>query len=301
VTELRDRFPLQLRGDGVGRAPSSFSSQPEPRDDLALRSAIETIAAEYPRYGYRRVAAALRRRGWGVNHTGVLRVMREANLLVALKRSCRTTDSAHHDGRSPTLLREREVVRPDQVWCADVTDLRLRDAFIALAVVLDSFTGSVRGWELGRDLSATLTVPALAHALERRQPSMHHSDQGGQCAATVYVERLHAAGVPIRMAARGRPTANGFAERMMRTLKEEDVASTRIAISARRAPASATSWTTCPCTSACTRPWAIFCLLSLRLRGRRSSERRCSSSSTEHVEAGTSRRFAVESTIHRFI
>ena len=223
MTELRDRFPVQLRSDGVGHAPSSFSSQPEPRDDLALRSAIETIAPEYPRYGYRRVAAALRRRGWGVNHTGVLRVMREANLLVALKRSCRTTDSAHHDGRSPTLLRGREVVRPDQVWCADVTDLRLRDAFIALAVVLDSFTGRVRGWELGRDLSATLTVPALAHALERRQPSTHHSDQGVQYAATVYVERLHAAGVPIRMAARGRPTANGFAERMMRTLKEEDV------------------------------------------------------------------------------
>ncbi len=44
-----------------------------------------------------------------------------------------------------------------------------------------------------------------------------------QYAATVYVERLQAAGVEISMAARGRPTENAFAERMMRTLKEEEV------------------------------------------------------------------------------
>lgn len=223
MTDLRDSFPVQLLCDVVGLAPSSFYYQPEPRDDLALRSAIEAIAAEYPRYGYRRVTAELRRRGWVVNHKRVLRMLRDENLLVAVKRYCRTTDSSHHYGRYPNLLRRLDIVRPDQVWCADLTYIRLRDEFIYLAVVLDIFTRSVRGWELGRDLSATLTVTALERALERRQPSIHHSDQGVQYAATVYVEQLQAAGVQISMAARGRPTENAFAERMMRTLKEEEV------------------------------------------------------------------------------
>jgi transposase InsO family protein len=223
VTDLRDILDVQLLCGVVGLAPSSFYYQPVARDDLALRSAIEAIAAEYPRYGYRRVTAELRRRGWVVNHKRVLRVMRQENLLVAVKRYCRTTDSSHHYGRYPNLLRGLDIVRPDQVWCADLTYIRLRDEFISLAVVLDIFTRSIRGWELGRECCATLTVTALKRALEGRQPSIHHSDQGVQYAATVYVERLQAGDVQISMAARGRPTENAFAERMMRTLKEEEV------------------------------------------------------------------------------
>ncbi len=61
------------------------------------------------------------------------------------------------------------------------------------------FTRSVRGWELGRDLSASLMLTALERALKKRQPSIHHSDQGVQYAATTYVERLQVAGVLIRL------------------------------------------------------------------------------------------------------
>jgi putative transposase len=207
----------------VGLAPRSFYYQPVPQDDLALRSAIETIAASYPRYGYRRMTAELRRRNWVVNHKRVLRLMREENLLVAVKHYCRTTNSVHHYGRYPNLLRDLAITRPDQAWCADLTYIRLRDEFIYLAVLLDIFTRSIRGWELGRDLSATLTLTALERALRDRRPVIHHSDQGVQYAATAYVEQLQAAGVQISMAARGRPTQNAFAERMMRTLKEEEV------------------------------------------------------------------------------
>jgi putative transposase len=145
--------------------------------------------------------------------------MREENLLVAVKRYCRTTNSAHGYGRYPNLLRNLTIERPDQVWCADLTYIRLRQEFISLAVVLDIFTRSIRGWELGRDLSANLTIAALERALRERRPEIHHSDQGVQYAATVYVERLQQAGIEISMAARGRPTENAYAERVIRTLK----------------------------------------------------------------------------------
>jgi transposase InsO family protein len=62
-----------------------------------------------------------------------------------------------------------------------------------------------------------------SYAAVRRRPEVHHSDQGVQYAAHGYVGLLEAAGVRISMAAVGNPTENAFVERLMRTLKEEEV------------------------------------------------------------------------------
>ncbi len=90
-------------------------------------------------------------------------------------------------------------------------------------MVLDIFTRSIRGWELGRGLSEDLPKAALVRALAERQPEIHHSDQGVQYAATGYVTVLQDAGVEISMSAQGQPTQNAYAERFMRTLKDEEV------------------------------------------------------------------------------
>lgn len=203
---------------------SSYYYAPKPADDLELRDAIERIALEFPQYGYRRVTAELERRGFEANHKRVLRIMREGSLLVEVKRLCRTTNSNHQYGRFPNLVKDLVIERVDQVWCADITYVRLRREFVYLAVLLDIFPRSVRGWELGRNLREELTRTALERALAKgRRPEIHHSDQGVQYAATGYVERLLELGVQVSMAARGQPTENPFAERFMRTLKEEEV------------------------------------------------------------------------------
>ncbi len=54
-------------------------------------------------------------------------------------------------------------------------------------------------------------------------PAIHHSDQGVQYAATDYTDLLRAKSVAISMATVGKPEENGFAERLMRTIKEEHV------------------------------------------------------------------------------
>ena len=88
---------------------------------------------------------------------------------------------------------------------------------------MDVFTRSIRGWHLGRDLDQGLTLAALERALVVAVPQLHHSDQGVQYAATAYVDRLKGLGVTLSMAAVGEPRENGFAERLMRTIKEEEV------------------------------------------------------------------------------
>lgn len=114
------------------------------------------------------------------------------------------------------------MTRPDSVWVADITYVRLRDEFIYLAVLTDVFTRRIRCWELGRCLDQGLTLAALRRAMRGgRRPELHHSDQGVQYAAAAYTDLLTGRGVAISMAAVGKPEENGFAERLMRTIKEE--------------------------------------------------------------------------------
>ncbi|HTK74152.1 MAG TPA: integrase core domain-containing protein, partial [Gemmataceae bacterium] len=93
----------------------------------------------------------------------------------------------------------------------------------SISDVMDVFTRSIRGWHLGRNLDQGLTLAALERALVVAVPTIHHSDQGVQYAATSYVERLQKLGVRPSMAAIGEPRENGFAERLVRTIKEEEV------------------------------------------------------------------------------
>jgi len=90
-------------------------------------------------------------------------------------------------------------------------------------VLMDVFTRCIRGWYLGRSLDQSLTLRALEQALAHHRPEIHHSDQGVQYAATAYIARLQAAEVQISMAEVGAAWQNGYAERLMRTIKEEEV------------------------------------------------------------------------------
>ena len=155
----------------------------------APRSQIQKIALRSAH------AAELYCRGMRVNHKRVLRLMREDNLLaVRKKRFVKTTDSRHGLPVYPNLAARMEVSRMNQLWVADLTYIRLRRAFVYLAVVLDAFSRRVIGWALGRSLEASLTVEALWQALSGRRRAgvaegalVHHPDRG----VLLYQRRLY--------------------------------------------------------------------------------------------------------------
>jgi putative transposase len=203
---------------------SSFYYQAVERDDQTLEQAIEVVAAEWPTYGYRRVTRQLHRQGWTVNHKVVQAKLKEMGLQRPVKRAKRrTTNSQHGYQRFPNLVEGLTVTRPDQVWVADITYIRLQCEFVYLAIVMDVFTRIIRGWHLGRSLDHRLTQTALDKALAKGKPQIHHSDQGVQYAATDYVQTLHQAEVAVSMAEVGQAWQNGYAERVIRTIKEEEV------------------------------------------------------------------------------
>ncbi|MFN2456384.1 MAG: IS3 family transposase [Pyrinomonadaceae bacterium] len=196
--------------------------------ETAVRDAIQRIALEMPCYGYRRITAELKRRGYTVNHKAVLRLMREDNLLCLRRKRAfvLTTDSRHSQPIYPNFARQMVVTSINQLWVADITYIRLAREFVYLAVVMDAFSRRVIGWALERYLDAALTLQALRMAVAARavQPGLvHHSDRGVQYASADYTELLVKHGIQISMSRTANPYDNARCERFMRTLKYEEV------------------------------------------------------------------------------
>ena len=208
---------------GLARSSYYYASQ-APANETELQTALKEEAGEWPTYGYRRLTRQLERRGLTVNCKRVRRLMREAGIQAAKPpKKVATTDSRHAFPRFPNLVLDVVIDHPDQVWVGDITYIRLKRDFVYLAVLMDVFTRLIRGWELGRSLDQSLTRAALERGLAQHRPEVHHSDQGVQYAATDYVARLQALGVQVSMAAVGKPEENPYAERLIRTIKEEEV------------------------------------------------------------------------------
>jgi len=128
------------------------------KEEADLRDRIEEIVVEYPRYGYRRVTAQLRREGIVVNHKRIERIMKEEELICKIKkRWITTTDSNHRYPVYPNLLKDTEVMGVNLVWVADITYIRIVTAFVYLAVILDVFSRKVIGWAISRRIDTELT------------------------------------------------------------------------------------------------------------------------------------------------
>lgn len=205
---------------------SSYYYHSQKADESQLVKDVKEVAGQHVRYGTRRVRSSLRRPPYGycINRKRVQRIMRQESLLRPVKRrKCRTTNSDHPYPRYPNLVKELEIMHPEQVWASDITYIHLGTGFVYLAVIMDVFTRSIRGWALSTMLDQELTLTALRMALMDHVPQIHHSDQGVQYAAKSYVDQLTEYQVQISMAAVGEAKENGYAERLMRTIKEEEV------------------------------------------------------------------------------
>jgi transposase InsO family protein len=198
-------------------------------EETALRGRLQELALAHRHYGYRRLGPLLRREGWAVNHKRVLRLMREDNLLCLRRKAFvpATTDSRHGWQVWPNLARWLVPTTVNQLWVADITYIRLAEAFVYLAVVLDAYSRRMVGWAMADHLRAELTLTALRMALQGRDVVagglIHHSDRGVQYACGAYMQLLEAHQIQPSMSRPGCPYDNAMAESFMKTLKQEEV------------------------------------------------------------------------------
>ena len=209
-------------------ARSSFYHQSHGRADAsAFERELLYEAGQHPAEGSRRLTARLRRhtRWTHTSRERVRRSMRKLGILRKIRRKRRhTTNSQHGFQRYPNLVKELVIDHPHQAWVCDITAITLADGSeVYLAIILDVFTRKIVGWALRRDLTHELTLSALLRALRAATPEIHHSDQGVQYADHRYVQYLERAKIQISMAAVGKAWENGYAERVIGTIKQEEV------------------------------------------------------------------------------
>lgn len=206
---------------------SSFYTASTPAQEDPVIGVIRSIAETCRNYGYRRVTAELRHRGFVVNSKKVRRIMRENDLNPKRKRRyVSTTDSDHDSPIYPNVARNLEVHGPNQLWVGDITYLAISTGFVYLAVVLDAWSRKIIGYGLGRNIDTRLTSAALNAAIRVRCPlpgCVFHTDRGAQYAASRHRRILKLHGFVGSMSRKGNPYDNAQAESFMKTLKVEAV------------------------------------------------------------------------------
>jgi putative transposase len=198
------------------------------REDADLRDEIQKLALQRRHEGYRRITQRLKNLGLLVNAKRVLRLMRTDNLLSLRKKPfvVRTTDSRHPFPIAANLVKGLAPTGINQIWAADITYVRLGEAHVYLAVVLDAYSRKVVGFALEDYIDARLPLKALEMAIVERDPPpdlIHHSDRGVQYACAEYAARLAGRQIQRSMSRPGNPYENAKAESFMKTLKTEEV------------------------------------------------------------------------------
>ena len=212
----------------MGLSRSTYYAAPAAKaSDAELVAEITAITDAFECYGYRRVGAELRHRGYVVNAKKVRRLMREHDLNPRRRRRfTRTTDSNHDGPIFPFVARDFEVHGPDQLWVADLTYVAIATGFVYVAMILDAWSRRVVGYAISRTIDARLAVAALERAIALRRPlpgCVFHSDRGSQYASEKHRALIAAHGFTGSMSRRGNPYDNAQAESFMKTLKVEAV------------------------------------------------------------------------------
>jgi len=232
LTIRRTARALTEPPSSVGRwarpcASVALSRRPRPvSDDPAIRQAIRALCHEdrHQRHGHRMIRAVfMRRTGRRIARKTVARIMREEGLA---RPKCRVRP------RRPKRVARMAPSRPDQAWQIDMTSFQLSNLTpLFLVTVIDCCTREIVGWNLGRRCRASEWTAALRMALEGRGLTTKascarltlRSDNGAQPCSRRFGAYLAKAGVRGEYTGYNAPDDNAFVERVIRTLKEEEI------------------------------------------------------------------------------
>jgi len=175
-----------------------------------------------PFYGADKMTVWLRLRGHKVHVKRIRRLMRIMGLeAVYPKRNLSKSNKEHR--KYPYLLRDMIIDKPDQVWCSDITYIRLTHGFVYLIAIMDWHSRYVLSWELSNTLDNSFCLTALERALKLSKPEILNTDQGVQFTSSDFIEMVLSKEIRISMDGRGRAFDNIFIERLWRTLKYEKI------------------------------------------------------------------------------
>ena len=188
---------------GLSRSSYYYESERDDSYNLWLMNLIDEQFTRTPFYGVERMTAWLRRQGQEVNHKRVRRLIRLMGLeAIYPKPRLNISNQAHK--KYPYLLSTLAINHPDQVWCADITYIRMIHGFVYLIAIMDWYSRYVLSREISTTLDTSFCLLAMKQALELSKPEILNTDQGCQFTSLEFTGRLEQEDIRISMGGRGR-------------------------------------------------------------------------------------------------
>ena len=207
----------------LSRSTLYYRPKGESAENLRFMEIIDKQFLETPWYGSRQMARHMKRQGHKCGRHRVRRLMRLMRL-VPIYQEPNTSKKHPAHKIYPYLLKGLAITRPNQVWCADITYIRMERGFLYLVAIMDWYSRKVLAWRLSNTLEADFCVAALKEALANYgPPEIFNTDQGSQFTSSDWIDELKEAKVKISMDGKGRWVDNRMIERLWRSLKYECV------------------------------------------------------------------------------
>ena len=225
MIDRQHALPIKRQAELVGISRGTIYYQPEPvsESDLALMRRLDALHLEHPFAGSRMLRDLLRRAGIAVGRRHVGTLMRRMGI-EALYRKPNTSRKHPAHPVFPYLLRELQIVRPNQVWALDMTYIPMARGWVYLVAVLDWHSRRVLSHRVSITMEADFCVAALEEAITRHgAPEIVNTDQGSQFTGADFVAAVKGCGARHSMDGRGCWRDNVFVERLWRSVKYEEV------------------------------------------------------------------------------
>jgi len=210
---------------GISRSAYYYKKRPMSKKDKTLLDRIDEIYTKWPFFGARKIVVMLAiAYQLTVGRRKVGTMMKKLGLEAIRPKKHLSQPNKQHKVY-PYRLRGLKIDRPNMVWSADITYIRLNGGkFVYLVAIMDWYSRRVLSFRLSRSMDTGFCRDALRAALKRfGKPEYFNTDQGSQFTEKKFVAMLEKKGITISMDGRGRAFDNIFVERLWRSVKYEDV------------------------------------------------------------------------------
>lgn len=207
---------------GIHRSLYYYQAAGESNLNLELMRLIDEIHLLDPNLGYPRMRELLQRMGYQVSKNRVARLMRTMGIRAHYP-APKTSNQGCDYQVFPYLLKGLKIIRPNQVWCADITYIPVEQGFFYLVAIMDWFSRYVLAWELSNSMETQFCLDALSRAFANSVPEIFNTDQGSQFTSNRFTEVLTQKQIQVSHDGKGRFVDNIFIERLWRSLKYEEV------------------------------------------------------------------------------
>ncbi|MEI6806945.1 MAG: IS3 family transposase [Myxococcaceae bacterium] len=209
---------------GLNRSVIYYKARPKilGAGQLALLRLVDEVYTKYPFMGTRQMSDYISRNYHPCKRYDVRWAYEELGLQSVAPGPHTSKPHPEHTVY-PYLLRDIEIVRPCQVFSADITYLRMHKGFVYLMAIIDWYSRFVLAWQLSISMEADFCIETLVRVLASSHCEIFNTDQGAQFTSAGFTDVLKDNKVQISMDGKGRWLDNVFVERLWRSVKYECV------------------------------------------------------------------------------